>query len=253
MPGVEEDLEFKRSVAFIEETSTAIMLLDEGIWCIAQWRGREAMWYSSEDRRILGLFLTSLGLERLLKLTLTLILNGEGVDPSSTYLKKEYGHRLVLLLDEVLCKAKAVADVMSDRELRADLEFCSSDRHVREMFDIFEEFSTRGRYHNLDILLDSRSRADHPIRRWRDLEQSIHDEDPSWGELKELDRRQWAQRWYPQLAAKQTETLQRAARFLVRLWTLDLALERGEGLSTLDRFLAIEDKYLGTPPQEIFF
>ncbi|WP_419927218.1 hypothetical protein [Candidatus Poriferisocius sp.] len=250
---MDEGQEFERSVSFVEETKTAVMLLDEGIWCIAQWKGKEAGWYSGEDRRILGLFLTSLGLERFLKLTMTLILNGEGMDPSSTYFRKRYGHRLVSLLDDILKKAGADAEVASSPRLSEDLEFCYSDRHLREMLNILQEFGTGGRYHSLDVFLDGRSRTDHPIRRWQQLEQSIHDENPSWPELKQTDKRQWIQRWYPHLAGKQTETLQRTLRFLARLWELEMAWERGLGFRALDRFLSIEDEYLGTPPQERYF
>ena len=45
----------------------AITLLDEGIRAIAEWEG-------GEDRRIRGLFSMSQDFERLLKLTMTLIL-----------------------------------------------------------------------------------------------------------------------------------------------------------------------------------
>ena len=251
---MEEDLDIDRIRSLIEETGTAITLLEEGIWCIARWRVREAGGYVGEDRRILGLFLVSLGLERLLKLTMTLILHGEGTYPSSARFKKKYGHRLSILLDDILSKARGDAVLMKWKAFQDDIDFCASDRHFREMLDIFEEFGTYGRYHNLNIVLDSHSQTNHPIQRWNTLVESLHDEDPSWNELKQYDERQWSQRWYPYLAERQTATLQRAVRFILRLWRVGPAREHGQSfVNSRTPFLCVEDEYLGTPSQERFF
>ena len=54
--------------------------------------------------------------------------------------------------------------------------------------------------------------------------------------------------WYPALAAKQTETLQRAARGVARMWTLGPARAHGQRLSgVIGRFLFIMDDDLSTP------
>ena len=140
--------------SLIDETETAITLLDEGIRVIAAWDG-------GEDQRIRGLFSTSQGFERLLKLTMTLILYGEGAQPSSKGFKKQYGHRLLGLLDDVLNKARADADTMQRQALQADIDFCASDKHLREMFDIFGEFGDGGRYHNLNVLLAGKRYVEH--------------------------------------------------------------------------------------------
>ena len=158
--------------SLIEETETAIMLLDEGIRVIARWDG-------GEDHRMRGLFSTSQGFERLLKLTMTLILSGEGARLSSEEFKKKYGHRLLPLLDDILDKAKADENLMKRQALRDDIDFCASDKCLREMFDILGAFGTGGRYHNLDVLLDSHSQADDPMQRWEALETALHDEDRS--------------------------------------------------------------------------
>ena len=73
-------------MSLVEETETAVKLLDEGIRVIAEWDG-------GEDKRIRGLFSMSQGFERLLKLTMTLILYVEGAQPSAERFKKKYGHR----------------------------------------------------------------------------------------------------------------------------------------------------------------
>ena len=230
------------------------MLLEEGIWCIGCWQGREAGSYGGEDRRILGLFLVSLGMERLLKLTMALILHGQDAQPSSQDFKNDYGHHLSKLLDDILSKARADAFLMKWKAFREDTDFCASDRHFREMLTILEEFSTRGRYHNLNMVLDSRSQTNHPIRRWDTLEQSLHDEDASWSDLKQYDKRQWIQGWYPHLAEKQTATLQRATRFILRLWRIGPAREHGRSfVNSRTPFVSIEDEYLGVPAQEKYF
>lgn len=60
----------------------------------------------------------------------------------------------------------------------------------------------------------------------------------------------WSERWYPHLAAKQVETLQRAARFLVRLWTLGPARADGQRFSgLLRRFRSITDDHLASLPK----
>ena len=228
--------------SLVDETETAIKLLDEGIRVIAEWDG-------GEDNRNPGLFSMSQGFERLLKLTMTLILSAEGAHPSSKDFKKQYGHRLLPLLDDVLAKARADADLMKRQALRDDIDFCASDKYLREMFDILGEFGEKDRYHNLDVVLDGRSRADDPMRRWEALESALHGEDPKWLRLMESDPALWSKRWYPHLAVRQVETLQRAARFLVRLWTLGPAQGEGKRLSgLLRRFLFLTDDQLTSLP-----
>ena len=92
---------------------------------------------------------------------------------------------------------------MQRQALRDDVDFCASDKHLREMFDIFGEFGERDRYHNLDVVLDGHSQADDPMRRWEALETAIHSEDPQWSRLMESDPALWSERWYPHLAAAQ--------------------------------------------------
>ena len=238
----------------IDEQKTAIMLLEEGIWFIARWRRHEARSYPGEDRRILGLFLVSVGMERLLKLTMALILHGEGAKPSSQYFKNKYGHRLSALLDDILIKARADTFLMKWKAFRDDIDFCASDRQFREMLSILEEFGTQGRYHNLNMVLDSRSETNHPIRRWTKLEQTLQDDDPSRDESEQYDKVRWSQESYPYLAEKQTETLQRAARFILRLWRVGPAREHGQSfVSSRTPFVSIEDEYLGVPAQERYF
>ena len=74
--------------SLVDETETAITLLEEGIRAVAEWDG-------GEDRRIRGLFSLSQGFERLLKLTMTLILYGEVAQPLRRALQEEVPASLV--------------------------------------------------------------------------------------------------------------------------------------------------------------
>lgn len=235
------DLSPGQVMSVVEETETAIKLLDEGIRVIAEWDG-------GEDNRIRGLFSISQGFERLLKLTMTLILYGEGAPPSSTHFKKKrYRHRLLPLFEEILDKARANPDLM--QALREDIDSCASDRHLTKMLDILGGFGEAGRYHNLDVLLDSSSRADDSMSRWEELEIAVLREDPQWHRLMESNPVLFSRTWYPHLAARQVGTLQRAARLLVRLWTLGPAQGHGRRFSgLLKRFLSLTDDQLASLP-----
>ena len=66
--------------------------------------------------------------------------------------------------------------------------------------------------------------------------------------LMESNAVEFQRKWYPALAAKQTETLQRAARAVARMWTLGPASENGRRLTgIIKRFLFLTDDKLSTP------
>ena len=243
IPQVSNGLNPRQVVSLVEETETAIKLLDEGIRVIAEWDG-------GEDGRIRGLFSMSQGFERLLKLTMTLILRGEGAPPPSAHFKQnKYRHRLLPLFDDILDKARANSDVMQRQALGEDIDFCGSDERLRDMLDILGEFGESGRYHNLDVILDDSSPADDSMRRWDALAVAILSEDPKWSQQMHADQALFSQSWYPHLAARQVGTLQRAARFLVRLWTLEPAQREGKKFKgSLRRFLNLADDQLASLP-----
>ena len=242
IPQVSSGLNPRQVVALVDEIETAIKLLDEALRVIAKWDG-------SDDHRIRGLFSMSQGFERLLKLTMTLILRGEGAPPSSAHFKqKKYRHQLLPLFDEILDKARADTDLM--QALGKDIDFCSSNEHLREMLDILGGFGEAGRYHNLDVVLDGSSQADDSMERWDALAVAIFNEDPKWSQrMHGDDYALFSQTWYPHLAATQIAALQRAARFLVTLWTLGPAQGEGKKFKgSLGRFLNLADDQLASLP-----
>lgn len=240
-----ELLTLEQKLSFIEETATAVLLVDEGIRFIEAWEG-------GVDRRVVGLHLLAQGFERLLKLTRALgqlQLNGRLPTASES---RKWGHRLVQLLDDTLEQFEADSDFAARSAIREDIRFLRTDRHLRGLFEVLEEFGNGGRYHDLDVMLDGQSSADSPIDGWAACEKALFDADPKWSRLVQQDPGRWGTAWYPHLAATQTRTLQRTARALARAWTLGPAKRIGKQLSGhLTRFLFLADDALGKCPPRI--
>lgn len=231
-----------RRLAFIYETETAVDLLGEGIQSIAEWDGRD-------DRRVIGLHLLAQGFERLLKVTKALIQMGEkGTLPSSRQLKKDYGHVLSGLLDDVLAACRRDEDFMARPAIKYDIDFLASSNLWRAMLDVLSELGSGGRYHDLDTMLDGSAKSQRPLDLWETIEMDICSADPKWFALMKSDPASFSRQWYPALAAVQTECLQRAARAITRMWTLGPAQENGRTMTgTIDRYLFLTDDQLKTP------
>lgn len=238
----EETFDLDRSVAFIYETETAVTLVGEGIQIIAGWD-------ATEDRRIVGLHLLAQGFERLLKVTKALIqLGEEGTLPSSRQFRTHYGHVLSGLLDDVLTACRRDETFTARPAIRCDIEFLASDELWRDMLDVLSELGSGGRYHDLDTMLDGNANSQRPLDLWEDIEGGICMDDPKWIALMESNSAAFNRKWYPALAAIQTETLQRAARAITRMWTLGPAQENGRRMTgIISRYLFLTDDQLKTP------
>lgn len=236
-------LDPERRLAFIYATETAITLLDEGISRNAAWDG------DGDSRRFVAMQLLAQGFERFLKVTKAVIqLNTEGTLPTSKQLRTEYGHRLSKLLDDIVTACNKDSDFTDRPAIRDDLDFLATDSHWREMVDILSDFGSGGRYHDLNTMLDGPSGASSPLKRLEALEMGCCRADPSWPRLMEADGMAFQREWYPAFATKQTETLQRAARAVARMWTLGPASENGKMLTgIIKRFLFLTDDQLSTP------
>ena len=231
-----------RRLAFIFETETAVTFVREGIQSIAEWD-------ATEDRRIVGLHLLAQGFERLLKVTKALIqLSEEGSLPSSKQLKTQYGHVLSGLLDDVLAACRRDETFTARPAIRCDIEFLASNELWRAMLDVLSELGSGGRYHDLDTMLDGNANSQRPLDLWEEIEMGICMDDPKWIPLMESDPASFSRQWYPALAAIQTETLQRAARAITRMWILGPAQENGRTMTaTISRYLYLKDDQLKTP------
>ena len=231
-----------RRLAFIFETETAVTFVGEGIQSIAEWD-------ATEDRRIVGLHLLAQGFERLLKVTKALIqLSEDGSLPSSRQLRTQYGHVLSGLLDDVLAACRRDETFTARPAIRCDIEFLASNELWRVMLDVLSELGSGGRYHDLDTMLDGNANSQRPLDLWEEIEMGICMDDPKWFPLMESDPASFSRQWYPALAAIQTETLQRAARAITRMWTLGPAQKNGRTMkATISRYLCLKDDQLKTP------
>lgn len=237
-----DDLDPIRTLAFITETETAVALLDEGI-------GRIASWDGGEDRRIVALHLLAQGFERFLILTHALVqLSSEGAPPTRKQLEDEFRHDLARMLDETVEACRRDDTYIARPPIQNDIDFLTNDEHWREVLSVLSDLCSGGRYHDLDTMLDGQSAWQSPMDRWQSLEMAYCRTDPQWLELMESNAGKFQRQWYPALAAKQTETLQRAARGVARIWTLGPARAHGQQMSgVIGRFLDITDDDLDAP------
>ena len=235
-------LDIDRFVAFVYETETAVTLLEEGIERLAAWDG-------GEDRRFVAMQLLAQGFERFLKVTKAVIqLNTEGALPTSKQFRTEYGHGLSKLLDDIVAACRQDSDFTGRPAIRDDLDFLATDDHWRKMVKILSDFGSGGRYHDLNTMLNGPTGGPSPLQRLEDLEMDFCQAESPWLKLMESNAVEFQRKWYPALAAKQTETLQRAARAVARMWTLGPASENGRRLTgIIKRFLFLTDDKLSTP------
>ena len=239
-----QPLSLERMLSFVEETETAVLLLDEGIRIIEAHDG-------GFDRRIAALHLTAQGFERFLKLTRAQIrLSRDGALPSTQEVKR-WGHRLLVLLDATVDDLEQDGSFTTRPAVRADLHYLRREARFRDLFAILDEFATGGRYHNLDVLLDGRSDARSPLDRWNEYEMDLFREDPHWLHLVKTDPAAFNDSWYPHLAKTQTRTLQQAVRALTRAWTLGPAQDPGRQLTgVIGRYLFLTDDQLASCPNQ---
>ena len=238
----DQPLSPERLVSFIEETETAVLLLDEGLRIIEAHDG-------GFDRRIVALHLTAQGFERFLKLTRAQVhLSRDSALPSTEEVKR-WGHRLLALLDATVDELEQDESFAVRPAVRADLDYLRGEARFRDLFAILDEFATGGRYHNLDVMLDGRSASRSPLDRWNEYEMGICREDPRRLHQMTTDPAGFGDAWYPHLAAIQIRTLQRAARALSRAWTLGPAQDLGRRLTgVIGRFLFRTDEQLDRCP-----
>ena len=226
----------------IDETGRAIDLSHLGI---------EALWTlnASNDRYHVPLQLLAQGIERLLKLTYVLgALKSSGRMATSEELRKRFGHDLLALTDEVVTIGAADKDFASRPAVAADLDFISSDQHLREMLGVLSYFGKRGRYHDLEVFLgaDPHSLGDSPEQAWQRMESSFLSRHPEW--IGKLRTPEFSAGWYEVLAADVTEVLQRFLRGICRMWTLGPLGNHGKSLTgTISRFLYLTDDQLASP------
>lgn len=116
-----------------------------------------------------GLFNYSIGLERLLKLTLLLdhCIENAGRFPTHAQIKK-FGHALVTL--------HTTAEVVAKRYAVEIPEACRADDIDRRFIELLSGFAVAGRYFNLDTLTGGGKSVD-PLPEWGKLLMDVYERD----------------------------------------------------------------------------
>jgi hypothetical protein len=189
------------------------------------------------------------GFERLLKLTfIQASLYQLGERPTGDRMAREYRHRLLPLTDDLADLASAVPLYANRPIVKDDLTFIHSDEGLRKLLEILGHFGQRGRYSNLDGLLDS-SKIDpdsEPRRQWSDIETKLVMARSDWVEVAESPRLEAV------VAFEVAGRLQRFGRALSFMWTLGALGDSGPQHSgTLWPLLRARDEQLGVEPPRL--
>lgn len=189
------------------------------------------------------------GFERLLKLTfIQASLHQLGERPSGERMARSYSHKLLPLTDDLVELASAIP-LYADRPIvKDDLGFIRSDQGLRSLLEILGNFGQRGRYSNLDGLLDSsKINPDlEPRRQWSDLETELVMARSDWVEIALSPSLESA------VAFEVAGRLQRFARALAFMWTLGALGEDGPRHGgELGPILRARDEQLGIEPPRL--
>jgi hypothetical protein len=189
------------------------------------------------------------GFERLLKLTfIQASLHQLGERPSGGRMARSYGHRLLPLTDDLVELASSVP-LYADRPIvKDDLGFIRSDMGLRRLLEILGNFGQRGRYSNLDGLLDS-AKIDpdsEPRRQWSDVETELVMARSDWVEIAQSSRLESV------VTFEVAGRLQRFARALAFMWTLGALGDHGPRHGgELGPILRARDEQLGIEPPRL--
>ena len=125
-------IDTEKVLSFVEETETAVLLLDEGIRIIEAHDG-------GLDRRIVAVHLIAQGFERFLKLTRAQIQLSRNGELPSTHEVKRWGHRLLELLDATVDELEQDDSFTAVPAVRSDLGYLLGEERFRDLFAILDE------------------------------------------------------------------------------------------------------------------
>jgi hypothetical protein len=156
------DNQLKKEIAIINELDSSIKLIELGFGELQNLDKNESYYF-------LPFQLLSQGFERFMKCYICFgYLNQNGEFPPPNYLKKQLGHDLLNLLNEIWTK---YFDFKDHPILINDFEVLTNNKELRELLYILSEFGKQARYHNFDIITGSKSDLDSdPESHWRSFE-----------------------------------------------------------------------------------
>ncbi len=192
--------------------------------------------------RQLPMQLLSIGLERFFKLTIALAeLEQLGALPTSM---KTFGHNLSRLPPRLVELARKSTTYAARPACADDLDFLTTDADLASLLRTLSIYAQQGRYHHLETILGQAVAPD-PDDEWRQIEMRYLDGLPHW--KARMATPEFAG-FHAEMASCLTTTVQRCARALSRMWTLDPLGETGRRYTGVVRpFLFLMDADLGTP------
>ena len=233
-------MDIRQNIAFIQEAETAVTLTLDGIIAINRINAEVIKYHTC-------LQLVSQGLERLMKLIICIgELEQQGRLSERDEIKK-FGHDLLKLADAVVSFADRIGYSKSRPAVKEDIDFIRGDKQLRELLAILTGFGTRARYYDLDTLLDPKvaERPDPSVNFERfmdDIQRRSRDPQAIIGMPD-----------YRAAKAELTETLQRFARALCRMFTFGpLGSHGNQVYHAVSPFLHLWDEDLSTPAKHVF-
>jgi hypothetical protein len=224
----------RRNLNLIQELDIAIEWLGSGLAILQQSR-------LFRPRRFTILLLFANGLERLMKVILSL----HAFETRGMYLSqqelKSLGHKLTYLRDRVvrLCFTPTYLQRPIAQE---DLNFLQHDETCQTLLNILSEFATYKRYAYLDGTNDPNAAFDAPDRLWGELEMKLLSTDEI-ALLLNVETEDVAQ----QLAVERLSTIiEKSLRALTRLFTLaELGPQARQISPAVSHFARLRDDQIG--------
>lgn len=190
----------------------------------------------SNDFYHLPILCLTTGFERLMKCIIVTdfyVLPNELV--SKGYLKNKLGHNLNELLNEVMKIGKKSQSLINREATKKDLDFIENNKEFRKFITILSDFSTSGRYYNLDSLFDN---TNDPIKDFTKFEIEIAAKNNIFIDIGKDP--------YPKIETEIIKYIEIFTRALSRFFTLGDFKEIGKLLSTKTYdFLFLRDDQLG--------
>lgn len=185
-------------------------------------RGIEELRRPDLDDPHLALQLLAQGFERLLKLTYALaFLKRHGALPTVATFKRQYGHNLVSLRDDLLTIVRDEPTYANRPAVRDDLDFMANDADLHRYLQLLSTFGTWSRYYRFQQFLGDPNLLpqDDPDREWDRLQSdALRRSGPDWFVV--VASPTGTQETRRRIALHITSVLDRFARALTWMWTL---------------------------------
>jgi len=226
-----------RNIRLLNEVDNSVRLIKKGFSELQHINCADTPYH-------IPILLISSGFERLMKCIICYWhLKKNKKYPSNKRLR-ELGHRLDILLQEIVDICKQFGNYDNRKATTEDLDFLKNNKRLHNIIRILSEFADGGRYYNLDIVSQGNSEYSEPEDKWREFETEIIKEDPEFAEL--IKNPAKSDEMYDKINKVLMTYLERFARALSRIFTLgELHPDAKRCYSYISDFLNIMDKDLG--------